>query len=92
VHCHYDIGWSAIPIALYRSIPRLGSRETCALSIRRYRFCAARPDAAKPPVFWRCDARDDHRPLEQRSTHGRVHDHPVHEDTARDDVFHPVQT
>ena len=36
-HGHYDVGWSAIPVALYRSIPRLGSRETCALSIRRYR-------------------------------------------------------
>ena len=36
-HGHYDVGWSAIPVALYRSIPRLGSRETYALSIRRYR-------------------------------------------------------
>jgi hypothetical protein len=32
---HYDHGRSAIPVALYRSIPRLGSRETCAVSIRR---------------------------------------------------------
>ena len=36
-HGHYDIGGSAIPVALYRSIPRLGSRETFALSIPRYR-------------------------------------------------------
>jgi hypothetical protein len=49
-----------------------------------------RLDTAEQPVFCGRDARDDHRRLEQRSTLGRVHDHPVDKDTARNDVF-PVQ-
>lgn len=43
-HGHDDVDWNAIPVALYGSIARLGSRETCALSIRRYRSS----------WWWRC--------------------------------------
>ena len=70
--------------------PTPGQPRDMRLEHPAVQVCVVRTDAAEPPVFCRCDARDDHRPLEQRSTLGRVHDHPVHEDTARDDVF-PVQ-
>ncbi len=71
--------------------PPSGQPRDMRLEHPAVQVCVVRPDAAEPPVFCRCDASDDHRALKQRSTLGRVHDHPVHEDTAGHDVF-PVQT
>ena len=83
---HY-VGWSAMPVAVYRSIPRFSNLATDPFSIRLYKAGVSFVDAAEPSVFCLGNARDDHGRFEQRLALGRIHDHPVDQNAARDDVI-----